>query len=282
MLATSDLEIQVKALQARLDEKRQKDRASWAMHLAIVKSAIQQPEKNQKVTVATKKGGTYDYKYTTLADVDAAIMQAIKETKENDKPLLTYYFDVNNEKEGLQVETIIVDAATGYSVRTNKIWFKNFNTGNAQATASLITYAKRYSLSAAFGIAGDDDDDAEGTKVNQPSTFNEEELNVIWDAYVNDQSETAKKWIKSHHDAQTTAAIRKKIDAYDFTKRLDKVKKNGQKKHQQKTDQSKKSKENEDEVIKKIVDGGTDPYEDKKEDKPMTDDQQSLFADILG
>ena len=283
MLATNDLEIQVKTLQAQLYEKRQKDKASWAMHLAIVKTSIKQPKRTHKVEVrgTTDRGKpySYTYKYADLSDVDKSVMDAIIETKQNDKPLLTYYFDVDNQQDGVQVETIIVDATTGYSVRTNKIWFKNLKTSDAQATASLISYAKRYSLSAAFGIASEDDDDAQAGTRKPAKTYNEEELNVIWDAYVNDQSETAKKWIKSHHDAQTTAAIKKKIDAYNFTKRLDKVKEQSKKKRQQ---NPKKSKEKEDEVIKKIVDGGADPYEDKKEDKPMTDEQQSLFNDILG
>ena len=283
MLATNDLEIQVKTLQAQLYEKRQKDKASWAMHLAIVKTSIKQPKRTHKVEVrgTTDRGKSYSYtyKYADLSDVDKSVMDAIIETKQNGKPLLTYYFDVDNQQDGVQVETIIVDATTGYSVRTNKIWFKNLKTSDAQATASLISYAKRYSLSAAFGIASEDDDDAQAGTRKPAKTYNEEELNVIWDAYVNDQSETAKKWIKSHHDAQTTAAIKKKIDAYNFTKRLDKVKEQSKKKRQQ---NPKKSKEKEDEVIKKIVDGGADPYEDKKEDKPMTDEQQSLFNDILG
>lgn len=283
MLATNDLEIQVKALQAQLYEKRQKDKASWAMHLAIVKTSIKQPKRTHKVEVrgTTDRGKpySYTYKYADLSDVDKSVMDAIIETKQNGKPLLTYYFDVDNQQDGVQVETIIVDATTGYSVRTNKIWFKNLKTSDAQATASLISYAKRYSLSAAFGIASEDDDDAQAGTRKPAKTYNDEELNVIWDAYVNDQSETAKKWIKSHHDAQTTAAIKKKIDAYNFTKRLDKVKEQSKKKRQQ---NPKKSKEKEDEVIQKIVDGGADPYEDKKEDKPMTDEQQSLFNDILG
>lgn len=283
MLATNDLEIQVKTLQAQLYEKRQKDKASWAMHLAIVKTSIKQPKRTHKVEVrgTTDRGKAYSYtyKYADLSDVDKSVMDAIIETKQNGKPLLTYYFDVDNQQDGVQVETIIVDATTGYSVRTNKIWFKNLKTSDAQATASLISYAKRYSLSAAFGIASEDDDDAQAGTRKPAKTYNDEELNVIWDAYVNDQSETAKKWIKSHHDAQTTAAIKKKIDAYNFTKRLDKVKEQSKKKRQQ---NPKKSKEKEDEVIKKIVDGGADPYEDKKEDKPMTDEQQSLFNDILG
>lgn len=283
MLATNDLEVQVKTLQAQLYEKRQKDKASWAMHLAIVKTSIKQPKRTHKVEVrgTTDRGKSYSYtyKYADLSDVDKSVMDAIIETKQNGKPLLTYYFDVDNQQDGVQVETIIVDATTGYSVRTNKIWFKNLKTSDAQATASLISYAKRYSLSAAFGIASEDDDDAQAGTRKPAKTYNEEELNVIWDAYVNDQSETAKKWIKSHHDAQTTAAIKKKIDAYNFTKRLDKVKEQSKKKRQQ---NPKKSKEKEDEVIKKIVDGGADPYEDKKEDKPMTDEQQSLFNDILG
>lgn len=176
MLATNDLEIQVKTLQAQLYEKRQKDKASWAMHLAIVKTSIKQPKRTHKVEVrgTTDRGKpySYTYKYADLSDVDKSVMDAIIETKQNGKPLLTYYFDVDNQQDGVQVETIIVDATTGYSVRTNKIWFKNLKTSDAQATASLISYAKRYSLSAAFGIASEDDDDAQAGTRKPAKTYN--------------------------------------------------------------------------------------------------------------
>ena len=261
----------------------EKDRTTWAMHYAIVKAAIKQPQKTHEATVKgkTSKGipYSYTYKYADLADVDKAIMDAIRNTEKDGKPLLSYFFEVDNAEEGVSAETVIIDATNGFMIKTSKVWFKNYNVGDAQKTASLVSYAKRYSLSAAFGIASEDDDDAQNTQQQEAPEVNDAALEVIWDAYVNDQSETAKKWIKSHHDAQTTAAIKKKIDAYNFTKRLDKVKEQSKKKRQQ---NPKKSKEKEDEVIKKIVDGGADPYEDKKEDKPMTDEQQSLFNDILG
>ena len=65
MLATNDLEIQVKTLQAQLYEKRQKDKASWAMHLAIVKTSIKQPKRTHKVEVrgTTDRGKPYSYTY---------------------------------------------------------------------------------------------------------------------------------------------------------------------------------------------------------------------------
>ena len=86
-------------------------------------------------------------------------METCKKVKDKDGNVaFGYYFDVDNGQEGVSVQTILLDSSGYYKV-TNKVWFKNFNIGKAQETASLISYAKRYSLSAAFGIASDEDND---------------------------------------------------------------------------------------------------------------------------
>ena len=119
----TDNEPKLKILTYTNEQQNRKDKASWAMHLAMVKMAIVQPKKTHKVEVrgATQNGKPYHYtyKYADLADVDKAIMDAIKKTAEDGKPIFTYYFDIDNGAEGVTVETVIVDAATGFSVRTN-------------------------------------------------------------------------------------------------------------------------------------------------------------------
>ncbi|TDN01186.1 ERF family protein [Lactobacillus crispatus] len=263
------------------------------MHLAMVKMAIVQPRKTHEVEVrGTTQNGKpyhYTYKYADLADVDKSIMNAIKATKQDDKPLLTYYFDIDNGAEGVTIETVIVDATTGYSVRTNKVWFKNVNVGNAQATASLISYGKRYSLSAAFGIASEDDDDAQAQKMNQSQVVDENAIKIIFEDYVNNHSIKAKNWIKGKHDKATGDYIRQLLGDYELNHHLDKAKQKAvdcrKERDQQVKETVKKIKKpkSEDEVIKDIVDKPkTDPFPDKKEDAPMSEEQQSLFDDILG
>lgn len=289
----TDNEPKPKILTYTNEQQNRKDKASWAMHLAMVKMAIVQPKKTHKAEVrGTTQNGKpyhYTYEYADLADVDKAIMDAIRATKEDGKPLLTYYFDIDNGAEGVTVETIIVDASTGYSERTNKVWFENINVGNAQATASLISYGKRYSLSAAFGIASEDDDDAQSQVMRQKPVIDENAIKIIFDDYVNNHSQQAKNWIKGKHDEQTGNYIKQLLGDYELNHRLDKTKQKAIDRRKEKDQQVKeavkkiKKPKSEDEVIKDIVDKPkTDPFPDKKEDAPMSEGQQSLFDDILG
>ena len=289
----TDNEPKLKILTYTNEQQNRKDKASWAMHLAMVKMAIVQPKKTHEAEVSGlnkyKKPYHYTYKYADLADVDKAIMDAIKITKEDGKPLLTYYFDIDNGAEGVTVETIIVDATTGYSERTNKVWFKNPNIGDAQSTASLISYGKRYSLSAAFGIASEDDDDAQAQKMNQSQVVDENAIKIIFEDYVNNHSIKAKNWIKGKHDKATGDYIRQLLGDYELNHHLDKAKQKSIDRRKEKDQQVKeavskiKKPKSEDEVIKDIVDKPKkDPFSDKKEDAPMSDKQQSLFDDILG
>lgn len=282
-------EQQLKIVDLTDKQQERKDKASWAMHLAMVKMAIVQPKKTHEAEVSGlnkyKKPYHYTYKYADLADVDKSIMDAIKATKQDDKPLLTYYFDIDNGAQGVTVETIIVDATTGYSERTNKVWFKNLNIGDAQATASLISYGKRYSLSAAFGIASEDDDDAQAQKMNQSQTVDTDAIKIIFDDYVNNHSIKAKNWIKGEHDQATGNYIKQLLGDYELKNHLDKAKNKAISRRKEQVQEAiKKIKpKSEDDVIKDIVDKPkADPFADRKENSKLTEEQQNLFDDDLG
>lgn len=229
----------------------------WAKHFVQVKTKIEQPKKTHKVKVSLKTGGSYEYKYADLADVDKAIMNACKKvTDDNGNALFGYYFDIDNGEEGVSVQTILLDSS-GYEKATNKVWFKNFNVGKAQDTASLISYAKRYSLCGAFGIAADDDDDAQ--HLQQPSQVrdvNDIGLEVIWNSYAHDHNEKAKNWILGSHDPVTAKKIKQKLMQFkNETQRTKKVEENKPK--------------------------ASDPHKDEKVDANLTDKQQDLFKDIF-
>lgn len=242
----------------------------WSMHFIQVKALIKQPKKTHKVTVRTKDGSKYDYKYADLKDVDQAVMDACRQVKDDKGNVqFGYYFDVDNGEEGVSVRTILLDVS-GYEKATNRIWFKNYNVGNAQKTAALISYAKRYSLSAAFGIASEDDDDAQSFTQQGGSYKDVDEigLRIIWQAYVHDHDETAKAWITKPHDPDTAKSIKALLNQYNRSKNAKKAAK-------------KKAEENakKDQAIKKIVDGKNDAADQR----PDSDDgQQDLFNDILG
>lgn len=209
---------------------------SWAKHYIAVKCKIKQPEKNGKVTVKTKRSGNYSYKYATLANIDAAIVEACNQVKDKDgNPLFSYLTDAVVDEDGVMAKTILIDSS-GYIAETSPVWFKNFNAGDAQKTASLITYAKRYSLSAAFGIASDDDDDAHSLGRPEPQQIkrlNSTELNNyevdyngaptklvdIWNLATDNDIE-AQNWIKGRHDAQTASAINQLISKEKLEKRI--------------------------------------------------------------
>lgn len=258
----------------------EKNRAEWAMHFAIVKAAIKQPQKTHEVKVkgTTQKGKpySYTYKYADLADVDKAIMDAVRKTEKDGKPLISYFFEVDNTAEGVSAETVIVDAINGFMIRTSKIWFKNYNVGDAQQTASLISYAKRYSLSAAFGIASEDDDDAQSVQ-QQGTEVDNDALYAIWHAYLN-HDPAATDWIHKRHDAETANKILELSNDYK------KKQQSAQKAERAKALKEKRDKARND-AIKKIVDGDPEKKDEKSESDSSsseTEGQQNLFSDILG
>ena len=112
--------------------------------LANVRSKLKEPKKDRQ---------GYGYNYADLAGVQGVINEAIKGTG------IDYRQEVKNSKNGLpEVFTIITHTSGEYivfgplSLPTKK--------QDAQGFGSVITYARRYQLSAAFGIASEDDDDA--------------------------------------------------------------------------------------------------------------------------
>lgn len=282
MLLEEQLKIENQKLKDMLAEQRRKDKASFAMHLAMVKMKIEQPKKSHKVTVSLKSGGSYTYSYADLADVDKAIMKAIEKTAVDDKPLLTYRFEIDNGAEGVSAETVIIDAATGYEERTNRVWFKNVNVGKAQDSASLISYAKRYSLSAAFGIASEDDDDAQAQIRNQEQAIDKAGIEVIVNEYLKDKTDKSKRWIKGKHDKATAEYIMQLIGKYKLDQHLENNK-NKQIEKRKERHEKQISKKLKDEIIKDIVDKPkADPFENEKDDSQVTAGQQDLFNSVLG
>ena len=258
----------------------EKNRAEWAMHFAIVKAAIKQPQKTHEAKVSGKSAKgvpySYTYKYADLADVDKAIMDAIRKTSDDNdgKPLLSYFFEVDNTAEGVSAETVIIDATNGFMIKTSKVWFKNYNVGDAQKTAGLVSYAKRYSLSAAFGIASEDDDDAQNVPQQGPEV-DDDALYAIWHAYLN-HDPAATDWIHKKHDAETANKI------IELSNEYKKKQQNSQKAQRAKELKAKHDKARDD-AIRKIVDGNAEdkkPESDSDEKGPAG--QQDLFNDILG
>lgn len=206
--------------------------SNWAKHFNAVKALIVQPKKTHSVSVKMKNGQCYKYKYADLADVDKAIQQAVNQVRDKDGlPCLNYSVDAGIDIDGIWAETLVIDSS-GCAVKLSKLWFKSANVGNAQSSASLLSYAKRYSLSASFGIASEDDDDAQNYVNNQPTEpqahyLSDSELNryrviyhgkrlkladLMQDAVDGDKD--VQSWIRKERDPQTMIAIKQLSDIY--------------------------------------------------------------------
>lgn len=214
-------------------------RAIWNQHFIQVKSKIKQPKRTKTVKVATKSGGTYSYSYADLADVDKSVMDACRSVTDKDgNVVFGYYFDIDNSQEGVTVQTVMVDSAGG-SMISDRIWFQNSYAGDAQRTASLISYAKRYSLSAAFGIASEDDNDAQNLKPDKPTVriLDQKELDSyevvvyghrhllkdVWQDYIENHDQETKHWLTTQKDPQTKQAIKQLLDNYNINQKINDI-----------------------------------------------------------
>ena len=260
----------------------EKNRAIWNQHFIQVKSKIKQPKRTHVVDTVTKRGKRYGYKYADLADVDKAVMDACRAVKDKDgNVVFAYYFDIDNSNDGVCVQTVMVDTS-GAQMITDKVWFKNNNSGDAQQTAGLISYAKRYSLSAAFGIASEEDDDAQNLKpqdnrrrvmVLDVDELNSFKVNVmgksyllkdIWNDYLEYKDPETLHWLMDQKDPQTLQAIKQFNDQYKMKKILDQAKEKKVKKGKEtkpvdetETGTSKETETEKNNEIKKLVDGDT-------------------------
>lgn len=121
----------------------------------------------QASTVLKKNAKGYSYKYTDLA----AIHEYIEECG------LSYFQEIERQDSDDYIVTHILDAAGQElrSVRGARLVNATLNGVNnpAQEQGSAITYARRYSLLMAFGLATEDDDaqSLSQTKTSQTNRF---------------------------------------------------------------------------------------------------------------
>lgn len=126
--------------------------------LSEFQSELKQPELSKEVSVKTRTGGTYSFKYADLSSCVKAAVPAMK-------------------KAGLAVTQLVIGGTlTTLLVHKSGQWFKSeLQIGNSpdyQALGSAITYLKRYSYCAILGIVADTDDDANAACGNE-ATFKE-------------------------------------------------------------------------------------------------------------
>ena len=110
---------------------------------------------DREVTVRTKTGGSYKFRYATLANIRRIIAPILAECK------LSF---VQTVGDGGSVTTMLMHESGEWISDTFRI---TAGSGSPQDIGSAITYAKRYALSSMLGIVADDDDDANIAEGNQ-------------------------------------------------------------------------------------------------------------------
>lgn len=109
-------------------------------------------KKNQKADIPTKNGKSYSYQYVDIAQIHEYLeqnkmkyIQTIKRIDNDDYVMTKRYLDGKWEEEWLQGSRVVQAILMG-------------NNNPAQEQGSALTYARRYSLLMAFGLATEDDD----------------------------------------------------------------------------------------------------------------------------
>lgn len=125
------------------------DSAELFKALALFRKKVKQPLKD-------KENPFFKSNYVTLEGVQKAIDESLPDTG------LAYLQNVEDGEKGKTVTTLITHES-GQWLRTGKLSLPP-KKNDAQGNGSSITYARRYQLSAAFGISSDIDDD--GNKAN--------------------------------------------------------------------------------------------------------------------
>ena len=118
-----------------------------------LKGKLNQPKTDASVDYRNKNGSSTNFKYATLKAITEAIYKASQESDSG----IDFQQNVINDDEMVSVTTII-HHISGQYMEHGPLVFRSKGLG-PQNLGSLITYARRYSLASAFGIAADEDDD---------------------------------------------------------------------------------------------------------------------------
>lgn len=122
-----------------------------AAALAAAQAQITSPPRNREVTVKTKVGNGYAFKYATL---DAIIDHVRKPLTDNG----IWFVQTLANGDGKYRLVTTLTHSSGQSI-TSETPLLLSGSGN-QEFGSALTYMRRYALTAMLGIAADEDDDA--------------------------------------------------------------------------------------------------------------------------
>jgi len=123
-------------------------------------TSMAQFRKNLLKAQPSKDGKSHYGNYVTLEDLTAAVDRALPDS-------LGYTQEATSDPNGVSITTMVFDASGEYIIY-NPLCMP-VQRKDAQAFGSAETYARRYSLSAAFGVSASKDDDGQQATKAAPS-----------------------------------------------------------------------------------------------------------------
>lgn len=182
-LEKSNLDFKVKMIELR---------AGYAKAFNLFEQQVKAPSKNGHVDFTSKKGRT-KYDYVTIDDLINSINHGIKGTGLSWQQEAKV--DTQGQSSSISVRTI-VRHENGYEYVSP--WVTFVSSIAPQSIGSAITYAKRYSLSATFGINSETDDDAQQAQNSQPASKTTQTRSNSRPAMITaEQRDTAQRLIKA-------------------------------------------------------------------------------------
>ena len=147
--------------------------------------------KNQKADIPTKNGGKYSYQYVDIAQIHEYLeqnnmryIQQIKRIDNDDYVMTLRYVNGEWEKEWLQGARVVQATLMG-------------NNNPAQEQGSALTYARRYSLLMAFGLATEDDDaNSLNKNSKQEPKATQKQIDILLENY---EDENLEKLLKGNN-----------------------------------------------------------------------------------
>lgn len=136
-------------------------KAEWAAAFTAAQAAMPSIPKSKRATIETRGGGGYSYAYADLPSIIEAIQPVLKAHG------LAVAQSVTGGDGQVGVETRIYHTA-GHVESFGPLHLPAG--GDARSVGSAVTYARRYALCAALGIAADEDDDGQAARPGDSRT----------------------------------------------------------------------------------------------------------------
>lgn len=153
------------------------DRIEIFKGLQSLRKKLIQPTFDAEVEYKTNNGGRTQFKYATLK----AIIDAIDKAADESESGISWQQEATTENNEVVVMTLITHTSGQYIIHGPLKFPKNGS--NPQSAGSVITYAKRYALASAFGIAADSDNDGK-TDLEEPDKKENNSSNELSEAQV--------------------------------------------------------------------------------------------------